>query len=54
MYNLKYNLFECAFASSQGEYIKKEREILLTLVFSCLVIDLHGLMVVTLRAMQHA
>ena len=31
---------------------KKEREILLTLVFSCLVIDLHALLVVTLRAVQ--
>lgn len=32
----------------------REKEILLTLVYSCLVIDLHGPLVVTLRAMQQA
>lgn len=31
---------------------KREREILLTLVFSCLVIDLHAPLVVTLKAVQ--
>lgn len=39
----------CVFEKEQT----REKEILLTLVYSCLVIDLHGPLVVTLRAMQH-
>lgn len=47
-----HNVCMCVFEREQKKK-KKESEILLTLVFSCLVIDLHGPLVVTLRAVQH-
>lgn len=47
------NVCMCVFERESKKKKKRAREILLTLVFSCLVTDLHGPLVVTLRAMQH-